>query len=105
MIRRIIGKHFSVFYPQEDLSNDKPREILARLRNLARPGRGLANSQGWFPLLGKRGLTALRDPKGNLLGFATHTGLTEKREEAEALTKANDSLSSVWHSVPLSLPE
>lgn len=90
----IIGKHFSVFYPQEDLSNDKPREILARAAQF-----GQTQDEGWR--IRKDGsrfwanvvVTALRDPKGNLLGFAKLTrDVTEKREEAEALTKANELL-------------
>lgn len=90
----IIGKHFSVFYPQEDLSNDKPREILARAAQF-----GQTEDEGWR--VRKDGslfwanvvVTALRDPKGNLLGFAKLTrDATEKREEAEALTKANELL-------------
>lgn len=88
----IIGKHFSVFYPQEDLSNDKPREILTRAAEF-----GQTKDEGWR--IRKDGsrfwanvvVIALRDPKGNLLGFAKLIrDVTEKREEAEALTKANE---------------
>ena len=90
----IIGQHFSVFYPQEDLMNDKPREILARA---ARDGQ--TQNEGWR--VRKDGsrfwanvvITALRDPKGNLLGFAKLTrDTTEIREKAEAQTKAKELL-------------
>ena len=90
----IIGQHFSVFYSQEDLMNDKPREILARA---ARHGR--TEDEGWR--VRKDGtsfwanvvITALRDSKGNLLGFAKLTrDTTENRERAEALTKAKELL-------------
>jgi len=90
----IVGKHFSVFYPQEDLSNDRPREILARAAQF-----GQTKDEGWR--IRKDGsrfwanvvVTALRDPRGNLLGFAKLTrDATEKREEAEALTKTNELL-------------
>jgi len=90
----IIGQHFSVFYPQEDLMNDKPRETLVRAAR-----QGQAESEGWR--VRKDGsrfwanvvVTALRDSKGNLLGFAKLTrDTTEIREKAEALTKAKELL-------------
>jgi PAS domain S-box-containing protein len=92
--REIIGQHFSVFYPQEDLMNDKPREILARA---ARHGR--TEDEGWR--VRKDGsrfwanvvITALRDSNGNLLGFAKLTrNTTENRQRAEALTKDKELL-------------
>jgi PAS domain S-box-containing protein len=92
--REIIGQHFSVFYPQEDLMNDKPREILARAAR-----HGQTEDEGWR--VRKDGsrfwanvvITALRDSNGNLLGFAKLTrDTTENRERAEALTKAKELL-------------
>jgi len=50
----IIGKHFSVFYPQEDQMNDKPRTSGEGSEVRAERRRGLANSQGRIPLLGQR---------------------------------------------------
>jgi PAS domain S-box-containing protein len=90
----IIGKHFSVFYPQEDLVNSKPRHILAKAVRL-----GQSEDEGWR--IRKDGsrfwasvvITALRDPKGSLLGFAKLTqDMTERREKQEALTKAKELL-------------
>src|SRR6266436_5996769 len=90
----IIGHHFSIFYPEEDLMNDKPRDILARA---ARDGQ--SEGEGWR--VRKDGsrfwanvvVTALRDSKGHLLGFAKLTrDTTENRERAEALTKAKELL-------------
>jgi PAS domain S-box-containing protein len=90
----IIGKHFSVFYPQVDLMNDKPRHILEQAaRN------GQSEDEGWR--IRKDGshfwanvvITALRDPKGSLVGFAKLTrDMTERRDKEEALTKANEVL-------------
>ncbi len=88
----IIGKHFSVFYPQEDLINDKPQSFLA---TAARHGQSV--DEGWR--VRKDGsrfwanvvITALRDMEGNLLGFAKLTqDTTERREKEEALTKAKE---------------
>lgn len=90
----IIGQHFSVFYPQEDLMNNKPRDILARAVR-----QGQSEDEGWR--VRKDGsrfwanvvITALRGSKGNLLGFAKLTrDTTENRERAEALTKVKELL-------------
>jgi PAS domain S-box-containing protein len=90
----IIGKHFSVFYPREDLMNDKPQSMLAMAaRN------GQSEDEGWR--VRKDGsrfwanvvVTALRDSKGNLLGFAKLTrDMSERRDKEEALTKAKELL-------------
>ena len=90
----IIGHHFSIFYPQEDLRNNKPRDILAQA---ARQGR--TEDEGWR--VRKDGsrfwanvvVTALRDSNGILLGYAKLTrDTTENRERAEALTRAKELL-------------
>jgi PAS domain S-box-containing protein len=90
----IIGKHFSVFYPQEDQMNDRPQDFLAKAARY-----GQSEDDGWR--IRKDGsrfwanvvITALRDPKGNLLGFAKLTrDTTERREKEEALTKAKELL-------------
>ena len=90
----IIGHHFSIFYPEEDLMNDKPRDILARAAH-----DGQAQDEGWR--VRKDGsrfwanvvVTSLHDSHGILLGFAKLTrDTTENRERAEALTKAKELL-------------
>ncbi len=78
----IIGKHFSIFYPQEDVAADKPG---MELRIAAETGR--YEEEGWR--LRKDGsrfwasvlITAVRDEHGNLLGFGKITrDLTEQRQ-------------------------
>lgn len=90
----IIGHHFSIFYPREDQSKNKPRDILARAAR-----HGQTEDEGWR--VRKDGsrfwanvvITALRDSNGNLLGFAKLTrDTTENRERSEALTKAKELL-------------
>jgi PAS domain S-box-containing protein len=90
----IIGQHFSIFYPEEVLMNDKPRDILARAVR-----HGQTQDEGWR--IRKDGsrfwanvvITALHDSSGNLLGFAKLTrDTTENRERAEALNKAKELL-------------
>jgi PAS domain S-box-containing protein len=90
----IIGKHFSVFYRQEDLNNEKPLHILEQATR-----HGQSEYEGWR--VRKDGsrfwanvvITALHDPSGNLIGFAKLTrDITERREKEEALTKAKELL-------------
>jgi PAS domain S-box-containing protein len=77
----IIGKHFSIFYPQEKIATKFPEY---ELREAARTGR--FEDEGWR--LRKDGsrfwasvvITALRDKTGTLVGFAKVTrDLTERR--------------------------
>jgi PAS domain S-box-containing protein len=87
----IIGKHFSVFYPPEDLAADKPA---MELRVASKTGR--FEDEGWR--LKKDGsrfwanvlITALRNAKGELIGFAKVTrDLTERRaSEQRAIADA-----------------
>ena len=77
----IIGKHFSIFYPPEDLAAGKPE---MELRMVRRDGR--FEDEGWR--LRKDGtrfwanvvITALRNDAGELIGFAKVTrDLTDRR--------------------------
>jgi PAS domain S-box-containing protein len=90
----IIGKHFSVFYPPDDLLNNKPQHILSEAAR-----HGQIEDEGWR--IRKDGsrfwanvvVTALRDPKGDLFGFAKLTrDMTERREKEEELIKAKELL-------------
>jgi PAS domain S-box-containing protein len=81
----IIGKHFSVFYTAEDRAAGKPEQILETVR---REGRFAAESwrlrrdgsRFWADVV----ITALRDPKGEVTGFAKVTrDLTAKRAAEE----------------------
>src|SRR5690606_19760142 len=81
----IIGKHFSMFYPREDIEARKPER---ELEIAAAEGR--VEDEGWR--LRKDGsrfwanvvITALRDSRGRLLGFAKVTrDLTERRASEE----------------------
>lgn len=77
----IIGQHFSVFYTAEERAADRPSQLLRTAAS-----RGAVEDEGWR--VRKDGtrfwadvvLTALRDPKGALYGFAKVTrDLTERR--------------------------
>ena len=82
----IIGRHFSVFYPPDDIDARKPWNELAVAAEVGR-----VSDEGWR--MRKDGsrfwadvvITALRDPDGNLVGFAKVTrDLTEKRDGEES---------------------
>ena len=77
----IIGRHFSQFYPEQDVLSGKPAR---ELETASREGR--VEDEGWR--VRKDGsrfwasvvITALRDPHGRLVGFAKVTrDLTERR--------------------------
>ncbi|MDB4910170.1 MAG: sensor protein, partial [Gemmatimonadetes bacterium] len=81
----IIGKHFSTFYPAEDIKQGKPAfELLVAAKE------GRFEDEGWR--LRKDGtrlwanvvITAVRNPAGELIGFAKVTrDLTERRAAQE----------------------
>ena len=83
----IIGKHFSIFYPPEDVAAGKcERELEVATRE------GRFEDEGWR--VRKDGsrfwanvvITALRNPQGALIGFAKVTrDLTERRQAEENL--------------------
>ena len=81
----IIGKHFSAFYPQEDIDSGKPDY---ELRVASEVGR--FEDEGWrirkdgSRLWANVVITAMRDPMGTLIGFAKVTrDLTERRAVEE----------------------
>jgi PAS domain S-box-containing protein len=90
----IIGKHFSIFYPEEEAQQGKPDQ---RLREAGRNGQ--STDEGWR--IRKDGtrfwayvvITALRDTGGQLRGFTKVTcDMTERREKEQELTRAKELL-------------
>jgi len=88
-VSEIIGKHFSIFYPEEDLRAGKPEW---ELKIAAKEGR--FEDEGWR--LRKDGsrfwanviISAIRDETGRLIGFGKVTrDYTEKIKANEALRK------------------
>jgi PAS domain S-box-containing protein len=83
----IIGRHFSCFYPEEDMRSGKPKQELV---DATREGR--FEDEGWR--LRKDGsrfwanviFTAIKDDSGKLLGFAKITrDVTERMQTQKAL--------------------
>ena len=87
-----IGRHFSMFYPPEDIAAGKPDwELREAARN------GSVEDEGWR--IRKDGtffwanvvITALRGPSGQLIGFAKVTrDLSERREAEETLRHSEE---------------
>ena len=81
----IIGKHFSIFYPAEDVAAGKIErelEIATSTGRFEEEGWRLRNDGGRF--WANVTITAMRDPQGRLLGFAKVTrDLTERRAAEE----------------------
>jgi PAS domain S-box-containing protein len=81
----IIGRHFSTFYPAVDVASGKPKfELIAAARD------GSFEDEGWrirkdgTQLWANVVITALRNPAGELIGFAKVTrDLTERRAAQE----------------------
>jgi PAS domain S-box-containing protein len=92
MADEIIGKHFSLFYTEEDKKNDLPGRVL---EIASREGR--FETEGWR--VRKDGscfwayviIDPIRDPAGKIVGFAKITrDLTERKKAEEKIEKARE---------------
>jgi PAS domain S-box-containing protein len=88
----IIGQHFSRFYPEQDRNDGLPARAL---KTAAKEGR--FEAEGWrvrkdgTRLWANVVIDALRDPAGELVGFAKITrDITEKRAAQISLQKAQE---------------
>jgi len=97
----IIGKHFSVLYPQEDLRSGKPWVFLetalkaGRIEDEGWRGRK-DGSQFWANVL----ITVLREPDGGLAGFgAVVRDFSERKRAEEALRLSEERFRSLVQGV------
>ncbi len=90
----ILGKHFSVFYPQEAVENRWPERELALAEKEGRfRDEGLRVKKDGSTFWASVTLTALREPDGRLYGFVKVTqDLTTRREADERLQALNREL-------------
>ncbi len=97
----ILGRHFSVFYTEEDVAEGKPDWALETARQM-----GHLEDEGWR--IRKDGtrfwadvvISAMRDDQGVLRGFAKVTrDLTERRGDEEALAQSHTELDRFSYSV------
>ena len=98
----VIGKHFSIFYPKEDVKSGMPQTALEIAHS-----RGSFEMQGWR--LRKDGcrfwaattLTALYDRERKFIGFVKTTrDLTERRSIEQALQKSRNMLEKLFETAP-----
>ncbi|MDT3397385.1 PAS domain-containing sensor histidine kinase [Streptomyces sp. B1866] len=91
----IIGKHFSVFYPPEDIAADKPgRELEIAVAEGRLEDEGWRVRQDGTRFWANVVITALIDDTGELRGFGKVTrDLTERRRAEQALTERRRLLS------------
>jgi PAS domain S-box-containing protein len=86
----VIGRHFSMFYPEEDVERGLPEE---ELRVAAAEGRfeeeGVRVRKDGTRFLSEVVITALRDEEGNLRGFSQVTRDVTARKEAEEALRAS----------------
>jgi PAS domain S-box-containing protein len=90
----IVGKHFSVFYPQESIDSHWPERELALAEKQGRfRDEGLRVKKDGSTFWASVTLTALREPDGRLYGFAKVTqDLTARRDAEERLQTLNREL-------------
>jgi PAS domain S-box-containing protein len=85
----VIGRHFSIFYPQEDVTQGKPERMLSAARE-----RGRFKDEGWrvrkdgTKFLADVVITAVHDERGELRGFAKVTRDVTERKKAEDTQRA-----------------
>ncbi len=88
----ILGQHFSVLYPQDDIAAGKPAcllELAATMGHIEDDGWRIRKdgSRFWANVV----ITALRDDEGNLVGFAKVTrDLTQQREATESVRRSEE---------------
>jgi PAS domain S-box-containing protein len=95
----IVGKHFSIFYTDEDRKNNLPQQLIQHARQ-----EGKANHEGWrvrkdgTTFWGNTVITCLHDEQDNVIGFSKVTRdlsvqknsemeLQEKNRELEAMNQ------------------
>jgi PAS domain S-box-containing protein len=88
----VLGKHFRMFYPEEDRNSKLPEQQLERAAN-----HGKAVYEGWrlrkdkTPFWGSIVLTALHDDNGNVIAFSKVTRDLTERKNAEDILRAKNS--------------
>ena len=96
----IVGRHFSQFYPSEDVANGKPRrdlEVAAAKGRFADEGWRVRKdgSTFWANVV----FTAIRDQAGNARGFAKLTRDLTGLKQAEAAQKESISACAISSSI------
>ncbi len=90
----IVGRHFSVFHPPDDLANDRPARVLTIARETGKyEEHGYRVRKDGSRFWARVVLTALRAPDGTLIGYGKVTrDETQQREAHEALRRSEERL-------------
>lgn len=90
----VIGKHFRIFYPEEDQLSSLPERLMGQAAT-----HGKASHEGWrirkdgSRFWGNTSISALHDNAGNIVGYSKVTrDLTEKRAQELKIRKVNKDL-------------
>ncbi len=90
--REILGKHFSIFYLQEDLDNNLPQKLIEIASKT-----GKAAQEGWrkrkdgTKFWGSITITAIHDEDENVIGFSKVTrDLTDKKKTEDKLRMSEE---------------
>ena len=95
--KEILGQHFSIFFPEEDIQRAKPEKALQIASTEGRYEDETLRvrkdgSKFWASVV----ITALRDASGNLRGFSKITrDITARIEKEKALRKVNRALKTL----------
>jgi PAS domain S-box-containing protein len=99
--QEILGQHFSIFYPPEDVELGKPERELREAE-----AKGIYEEEGWrvrkdgSPFWARVLITALRDEAGQLRGFAKVTrDITERKLAEEALHESSRRIENILDSI------
>ena len=97
----ILGRHFSCFYPPEDVRSEKPQKLLALARKMGR-----AEDQGWrvrkddSKFWAQVTITAIRNESGELIGFGKVTrDLTDQKRAESVLHRQEERFQLFVHAV------
>ncbi len=98
----IVGRPFSVFYPEDGIAAGRPERELALAREVGRyEEQGLRLRKDGSAFMAHVTLTPLRDATGELKGFAKVTrDITERVAADEALRASEAHLRSILETVP-----
>lgn len=98
----VLGRHCSLFYPQDAVASGKPECVLAQAA-----AEGLLKEEAWFlrkdgsEFLASNTTTALRGSDGSLRGFAKIVSdMTDRRAAEEQVRSSENLLRSILSTVP-----
>ena len=98
----VLGRHLSMFYPDEDVAAGKPDEALSLARETGRfSEEAVRVRKDGSTFFAQVTITALHDEQGRACGFSTITrDITRQRETAQSVVAREEHLRSILATVP-----